>query len=360
MKIAIINRHPEDVVGGSEIQCDNLAMGLAERGHDIAFIAPHGRKGHNYNRNYRVIPVEPNGNSIAKAVVDFAPDIAYWRFNKYYFLRSLKPIADKKIPIIFAGSHISDMVWWSSRENPFKGIKPFLKSIKQGLVNMWNHQAYKYVDGITLNNPDHMNMVPVKHQKLILDGVHLDSVPFSWPRPYVVWIANLKPHKQPEKYVNLARHFSDSGVDFLMVGDIQDPEFEWIRSEHSKLPNFHYLGRKTPQEANGIIASSLALIHTCKPEGFCNVLVQAWLMKKPTVSLAFDPGSYIKDNKLGGYAAGDWNVFTAQLDRLLKDDSERTAAGQRAYDFSVPAFSMEKTIADNENFAMEILTRKKA
>ncbi len=331
------------------MQCDIIAHGLHARGHDVVYIAPNGNGASDYNKNYRVIPVENSASSISDAVIAFAPEIVYWRYNKYHFNRAVKKISASKISVIFAVSHISDTKLWSSRENFFRA--PF-KYLKQGLQNLYNHAGFSNVRGLTVNNSDYLGLLPVNPQSFIANAVTAGIVPFSWPRPFVVWIANIKPHKQPEKFVELAKEFPN--MDFLMVGSMQDESYRWIENE-SGARNFYYLGAKTPEEVNGILAQSLFLIHTCKPEGFCNNMIQAWLQKKPVVTLAFDPAGYIRKHGLGAFAHNDWKVFVEQVDEYLRDPSLREQVGERAQAFAKITFSAEQSVQKLESLMFEIL-----
>lgn len=360
MKIAIVNRHPKDVLGGSEMQCGNIASGLAARGHDVLFIAPAGKDGVDYGTNYTVKPVQSNGESIAAAVLAFNPDIVYWRFNKYYLYKAAKKIAAKNIPIVFAISHIDDTRPFTYRENPRDGFIPLLRSIKQGCVMAANHLGYKFISGVTSNNPDFLNRINVKVQTFVPNSVDVDAVPFSWPRPFVMWVANIKAQKQPEIFINLAKHFAGRGVDFLMVGKIQSQDYKWVEQEPAKVPNFHWLGFKTPQDVNGILAQSLFLVHTCRPEGFPNNFIQAWMQKKPTITYAFDPAGYIEKNNLGFYAKSDWNALVAKVEDYIDHPETREKIGNHAYEFANGNFSLDGTVDTLERFLTQILADKRA
>ncbi len=357
MKIAIVNRHLKDVFGGSEMQCDNIARGLTVRGHEVLYVAPSGHEG-DYGVSYKVVSAENNGNDIAAKVLAFNPDIVYWRFNKYYFYRAARKIAARNIPLVFAISHIDDTLLFSYRDNPRKGLVPFLRCVKQGLTTAANHCGYKYVSGVTSLNPEFLNRVPVKSQIFVPNSVNLATVPFTWPRPFVVWVANIKPQKQPQIYVDLAKQFPDT--DFLMVGTIQSVDYKWISTENSRTPNFHYLGPKTPEEVNGILEQSIMLVHTCKPEGFGNNFLQAWFQKKPTVSFAFDPAGYIAEEQLGGFAGSNWDIFVAHVARYIQDEDQRKQTGLRAYNFAMRNFSLDKTVETLETYLQEILAAKRA
>ncbi len=353
MKVAIVNRHPADVLGGSETQCDNIATGLRERGHDVVYIAPEGKLGRDYQRSYQVIPVTSNAASISRAVINANPDVVYWRLNKFYLYRAARRISEWRIPIIFAISHINDIRRWTYLANPKSGIVQFVKAAKQGLYSSFNYRGYKHVAGVTSLNPDYLGALPVPKQRFVANSVDDSVVDFSWPRPFVAWVANIKPAKRPELYVRLARELAGRGVDFLMVGSIQSKDYEWIRLAPDA-GCFHYLGPKTIQQVNGILARSLFLVHTCEPEGFGNVFIQAWLQRKPTVTLGFDPAGYISEHGLGGTADGNWEVFVGLVADLIENLSMRESIGQRAFAFARQNFSVAKTVEDVEAFMYEV------
>lgn len=353
MKIVFVNRHPDDIVGGSEIQCEALAAKMAQKGYDVTYVAPAGSN-RNYGKNYRVMPVASNAASISKAIIDAKPDIVYWRFNKYYFHLTARKIAKQKIPIVFAVSHVNDTRVWSHRENIRAGFKSALKAIKQGILTTWNHLGFRYVDGITVINPDHLNILPISAQRFVPNAITENLIPFSWPRPYIVWVSNIKPAKRPELFIDLAKTYEQHGIDFLMIGDIQASDYDWIK-DHTKIPsNFHFLGSKSLEEINGIIASALFLVHTCKPEGFGSVFLQAWLQSKATVTYEFDPGHYIQAQGLGGAANNNWNNFTSVVQGLIKNSSLRNDAGARARQFAIKTFSAEESTNKLEKFLLQV------
>ena len=76
MKIAIVNQHPTDMLGGSEIQCDIIARTLVEFGHEVDYIAVGGHDCDAYEVPYRVRPVARQAKAIAEQVIAAKPDDA--------------------------------------------------------------------------------------------------------------------------------------------------------------------------------------------------------------------------------------------------------------------------------------------
>src|SRR5690625_4661652 len=129
-----------------------------------------------------------------------------------------------------------------------------------------------------------------------------------------------------------------------MVGEIQEEEYSWF-AEKSHLPeNVHYLGVKTPEEVNDILYGSELHIHTCFPEGFPNVFIQAWTQETPSVSLGYDPSGYIAKHKMGGYAKNDFNTFVELTDEYLTHSELAKEAGRNARIFTNSMIDTKKSV----------------
>jgi len=184
-------------------------------------------------------------------------------------------------------------------------------------------------------------------------GVLLEAG-FRWSRPYVAWVANLKPAKNPESFIALAKALQDSDVDFLMVGSIQSSDYKYVEQPNLLPPNCIYMGSRSIEEVNGILQDSLFLVHTCEPEGFPNVMIQAWQRETPVVSLYYDPDGIIESQGIG-YLARDEEGLARYSSRLIRDGELRLAMGARASAFAQKEFDLGRNINKLEKFLAEIL-----
>lgn len=355
MRIAVVNKHPDDTLGGSEIQCDLIADSLTDLGHHVSYIAVGGKQA-KYERRYDVRTVARTPGSILSAVLQVQPDIIYWRSCRYQFPEFIKLLLPHDIPLVFAISNRYDIhILESLRVYKNKG-RAMLE-----LFRLWKqHRAMRHVNGVTTLNPDFIHRIPNKQKAVVLNAMvdETEGVRFRWPRRYCVWVANLKEWKRPEAYVELARRLEKIDVDFLMVGKLGH-DYGWLQ-EPNRLPsNLHVLGAKTLSEVNGIIDGSLMLIHTGHAEGFGNVFIQAWMKGKPTLSLGFDPGGYIEKEGLGASAKGDFSLFTSCVQRYIASDLEREAAGTRARQFAASHFTPTRLAQDIEGFLSQVIMSRK-
>lgn len=353
MRIVLVNTHFEDNIGGSQLQCDIIADELHQRGHEVTYLAIDKKS--EYERNYHVIGVARQSKAIAKKLLEIQPDIIYWRFNKKFFYKSIKPAAQAGIKVIFAVSHIKDLqpynVEWQGQLN----ITNFIHFIRKNLLSRVNHLGFKYVDALTVNNDEQIELAKIKIKKYVPNAINSKKTAFNWNRPFVLWVANIKDRKRPELFVELAKHFKAAGVDFLMIGEQSGNQYSWIINQEGTPDHFHYLGPKDVGEVNAALEKSLFLVTTSTAEGFSNNIIQAWLQKKPVVAFEFDPGGMIEENGLGYVTSGNFDLFVKKTGILIQNSNLREQAGEKAYRYATKHFSTTKTVDLIESLMIEVM-----
>lgn len=352
MRVVIVNQHPKDALGGSEIQCDVIARGLVQRGYDAVYVAVKG-KGPYAGIPYKVVPVIESRRAILKTCLHEDPTIVYWRFGKSGFRYAAKMMRRRGLPIVFAISCISDTTVLPPlsrlRCAGARGI------VKRTVISAWNHRGFKWVSGVTSLNPDYVGVVDTPKQTFIPNSMPSDRELFIWPRPYVVWVANIKAHKRPELCVNLAKVLATQGIDVLMIGAIQQNRYQWLWQAKQASSNLHYLGPRTVQQVNGILHGSLALVHTCITEGFGNNFIQAWLQGKPTVSFEFDPGGLIRKKGLGYVSQGDEERFHQQVLDIVNEPERAKRMGLEAQAWALSHHQEEGSVTKLIAFLNDVL-----
>ena len=353
MRIVVVNTHMSDHIGGSQLQCDLIAEGLYSKGHEIIYLAIDKKS--NYKTSYKTVGVERSSEQIANKIIELNPDIVYWRFNKRYIKKTFKKISSHGIKIIFASSNIKDLKAWSEPFPLKKTFSSLRKYFKGNLLSTYNYTGFKYVHGITVNNEEQLNLSPSKKTAYIPNAISTERRSFTWGKPYVLWVANIKKRKRPDLYVKLAEELKEMDVDFLMIGGMADRKFQWIADKDQTPPNLHYLGEVSFEEVNGAIAGSLLLAATSTPEGFSNNIIQSWLQEKPVVAYEFDPGGLIEQNKLGFVAHSDFRIFKRQIVELISNEKKRTKIGAKAKNFASEYFSTEYSVDTLEKFMLELV-----
>lgn len=356
MKILIVNHHPQDVVGGSEIQCDLIAKHLTRSGHNVVYFAVHGKQPH-YESPYKVERGILENGGLKRVLVRHQPDVVYWRFNRRKLLPSVLTCKRMNVKVVFSVSSGSDLIKWSHRMkfdnlSPIEKLKrlyPFLHHIFSTRLHYF---GYYFVDGVIAQLEQQTHTLPVQREVVIHNSVDDAVIPFHWDKPFIAWVGAFKPVKNPEIYVELARHFQHTGVDFLMVGRILG-KYENLLAQPSIPSNLHCLGLKPNHEVNGILQQALFLVQTSDIEGFPNVFIQAWAQGKPTVSLYYDPDNMIRDNNIG-YVSGNFEQLVKDTKALIENKTLRKEMGQRAKMYAKTHFNPEENIRKFEAFFREV------
>lgn len=356
MKILIVNHHPQDIVGGSEIQSDLLARHLHALGHQVVYFAVHGGQ-LRYNAPYIVESGELGQGGLRRALVRYTPDVVYWRFNRRKFLPAVLVCKRLKVKVVFAVSSGSDLLKWSYRGN-FRQLSFFRKLthlypvLRHLLVMRLHYWGYHFVDGVIAQLERQIGYLPVRREVVIPNSVDATSTPFQWEKPFIIWAGSFKSVKNPDLYIELARHFQLSGVDFLMLGQPKAP-YDRLLDGPACPPNLHCLGLRPYPEVNGIIRQALFLVQTSDIEGFPNVFIQAWMQAKPTIGLYYDPDGLVQKHRLG-FISGSMEQLVQNTATLIEDTSLREQIGQRARQYAETRFMPEKNIPKVEAFLQDI------
>ncbi len=133
----------------------------------------------------------------------------------------------------------------------------------------------------------------------------------------VIWIANLKTWKQPEVFIRLANSLSNCpAVRFVMVGAsaVTPDNDHWQRAlmrSINSATNLQYVGQKTQEEVNELLARAHIFVNTSLHEGFPNTFIQAWLRDVAIVSLQVDPDHVLDRDGVGIVARSEAGLDTA-------------------------------------------------
>lgn len=348
LHVAVVNRHPGDTIGGSELQCDLFARGLVERGHRVTYIALHAYatapepKDEPYARVRLDRAASHDAVRIAEAIVASGADVVYWRFGRQLLDGVVARLAraPRRVPLVLAVAHVDDVSRWSSSPIVRGGPRDVAADLRRRLAHRRSWRAFRDVAAVAAQREDFLGRVPVALQRYIPNVVDPTVVPFAWPRPYVAWVASIKPRKRPEQLVPLARALAEHGVDLLVAGRVSDPRYRTLAAHDPTVPNLHPLGPVPPVEAAGLIAGARCLAVTFRPEGLSNAVIQAWWHGVPTVSLDYDPDGAIEGHGLGAACGGDEQRFRTEVVAHARDATLAGPAGERARDYARDRFAL--------------------
>ena len=382
MRILIVNRHIDQTAGGSETQCHEIACALTARGHDVVYAVCCPGETHR-EHPYAVLPLRgPFRAAFRDALLTARPDVVYWRYNKRHLLGSVLDARRAGTAFVFAVSHINDVRPIAVK--PFYGadlgrVRRLLRMLGRARIaaaSTLNHLALGLVDGVVYQhagqipagaNGTHV-VIPNSARPAMAAGHRGSGAPRPGTHggppepsaPFVLWASSIKQSKNPEAFIRLAADLAHTGIEFVMAGHIQDRAYRALLESDGLPRNFRYLGHQPRDALDSLMDRCLLLAHTCAPEGFPNVFIQAWACGKPVASLHFDPGGLLAAHNIGLCAGGDYRAFKADVERLIGDESLRTEIGRRALAFVAEHCDRERNVATLERFFADLLTARAA
>lgn len=371
LHVAVVNRHPSDAVGGSELQCDLFARGLVARGHRVTYVALRSDPdaGATPAIPYTLVQV-PSGDAggpsaIARAVRDAGADVAYWRYGREGLDDVVARLAasPRSVPVVFAVAHVDDVSRWPTGPVDGRALRVVPADVRARLRHRRSWRAFRDVAAIAAQRADFLGRVPttlVPLQEHVPNVVDPTSSSFAWDRPYVAWVGNLKPRKRPEQLRPLAATLAVHGVDLLVAGALQDARYRGLTIPDPASPNLHPLGALAPADASGLIAGARCLAVTARPEGLSNAMIQAWWHGVPTVSLDYDPDDAVAMYGLGAVCDGDEAAFRAAVVAHATRSDVRDPAGGAARRYAHGRFDLDRNVALLEGLLVRTVTGARA
>jgi glycosyltransferase involved in cell wall biosynthesis len=168
----------------------------------------------------------------------------------------------------------------------------------------------------------------------------------------IVWIANIKPLKKPETFMQLAEVLSDiKNIRFIMIGKPAMGKYqEALEYKIAAIKNLRYLGLQTMADVNMILAKAHLLVNTSVYEGFSNTFIQAWIRGVPVVSLTVNPDNLLNKFNIG-YFSGTFDNMVSDVLRLYSNKTLLRKMSQNARNYAIKYHSFEK----NKNQIYKIL-----
>jgi len=353
MKILIImGEHIDKRIGGAEVQVDMLVQYFIKNGHEIIYLFKDEKRRQYYRvgdvsyysvkRAFKGVKLLHylNIRFINKVIRDEKPSIIYQR-GDFHFADIIVRLGKwNKIPVV---SGIS-----MERSCYLEKIQINHKIILS-LLNRWMKKSYYRKSTLVISQTrKQRNLLKRNYcvESIIIPNGHpIPEGPFMKSDPVeIVWVANIKPIKQPLKFIQLANSMKALPIRFIMIGRRDDGLLQKeVEEELSKAKNIDYIGEITLDEANEYIEKATLLVNTSISEGFSNTFIQAWMRETPVVSLNSDPDGVITREKLG-YLSRDIKKMKEDIKHYLNlKEKEKSIFRKRVREFANTNYNIEKT-----------------
>jgi glycosyltransferase involved in cell wall biosynthesis len=350
-------------ISGSAVQIYYIAQTLSRRGHNILVILTTGKtpptkpdlpikflRGNKHKRLLERLNGKKNRKMIRNAS-EFKPDYVYQRGKLPETVIAHKIAKQSGARFIWASNSDKSGERWKYVRSQWskKSLKRFLTLFEAFCTDVHIQSAMKNADLVLAQT--------VHQQKELLNNYGIQAIRFQSGHPIpsirikktnkipvVLWVANLTPIKRPLLFARLAEESVHLRAKFVMVGHARETGISAkIKDYAEKLPNFEYLGGASLQDINRIMQKADIFTLSSTHEGIANTFIQACINALPTISLGHEPEDWISKYQLGAIVS-DYNEWKITMHQFIIDKKSRQNAGQKAYDFALQNFDIEKLV----------------
>jgi glycosyltransferase involved in cell wall biosynthesis len=322
--------HPQ--AGGSEYVVDELAKGMAERGHDVVLLAGSPNTNHPYE-------TWPTGGTYVQYLR------APFAFHRH--VRSADVIVDvengipffaplwTRTPTICLVHHVHTEQWGMQFPSPIAAVGRTLEG--RLMPRVYRRSSYVSVSPSTTRSliglgVDEANITTIEMGAAPVLATGTRSV-----EPRFLVLGRLVPHKRVELAVRLwPKVRAVTGGTLVIAGD--GPEIDRLRALTS--PGVEFTGFISEERKAAELGAAWLLIHPAHHEGWGTVVIEAAAAGVPTVGFDVEGVRDSVKADVTGLLADDDASFVDAWIRLATDDTLRStmseAARQRANSFTWP------------------------
>ena len=321
-------------VGGAEVQQVAIATELVRRGYRVSMLSlDYGQREGELVRGIRLLKMcTPNGGwpgvrylyprltSLWGAMRRAAADVYYQRSSGAAtgFVAAFTRRHD--LVSIFAGAHDSD----------FEPALPLIRYARDRMLYRWGLRHVSRVVAQTERQQQRCLEV-FGREAMRIDSCYAHRGAPAQHDGVILWVATIKPSKQPELLVELAARLPQ--YRFRMVGGPESgaaAQELWrrLQARAAELPNLELTGFVAFADVEPYFDGASLFVNTSSGEGFPNTFLQAWSRGMPTVSF-FDAGATV-DGVGVGRVAGSVGEMALAVQSLKCDRDAWNDAGSRA------------------------------
>lgn len=346
--------HFEQAIGGAELQINYLikyakykyeihyifcSTGITINNEDKIILHPIKRK------KYKLIGqawfmYEREINSLLHLI---KPDVIYTRLGSSWIYFAEKYAENHNILHVHAIALDYDLL-----RKVFSRFYPLGEPIENYLINKGINKGNKFIS----QNNFQKNALLSRYNKdslLVKQMTPLCDVKKDWNKSLdkitIVWVANLKPTKRPELFIQLCSELVDvsSSVRCIMAGASNNLYTELLNKALKDYSFFSYIGQVSQDKVFDLFDEAYILVNTSIYEGFSNTYVQAWMRGCIVMALESNPDNIITDNNIG-YVNGSVQAIADKIKYFIDNKGELLQMCKAAHDYAVENHSLENNI----------------
>lgn len=338
-------------IGGAEYQAYLIAKEIINKGHVVHYIFLSNCKPiKNDLKNCKLYPIKRINHTsrsglelpfyylkITKIIKKINPDVIYTRGRSAVSIICGLFSKINKVKAVYHISHDHNLIDpkfnFSLNEIiklPERKSFPLVLKYFDKIIAQTHFQAIQLYKNYSLESLIIPNGHPIANIKKLSKSTN---------KIIVLWIANLKPVKQPEIFIRLAKILGQNDkCFFIMIGKhFKNHKIQRLNDYNSDY--LKYVGQISNEEVNELLNKGHILVNTSIAEGFSNTFIQAWMRRVPVISLHSDPDNAIKSNGLG-FVSNSFDQLLIDVKRLMTDHKLREIMGKKAQKYALENYSL--------------------
>jgi glycosyltransferase involved in cell wall biosynthesis len=332
---------------GSERQTALLARQLAARGHDVSLVVTGLPGDVRLVDGVRVVPAwDPRrGIRFVRAVAYRYPrlyrvlraqhaDVYYARGAGFYTPFVVRAARDERARSLLALASDRDL-YRSSSATLFavrsSRLSPLVARLAHAAYRYWALPAASCV--VVQNREQAAACSALRLRNSVLPSIVVPppaELTEAEPERDAIWAGNVhdgRRSKGLEALAGLAQKLPD--VSFTVAGTLEGESHRAAIELLRSLANVRLTGELGHAETQRAIAAHRLVLNTSPSEGFSNVMLEAWALGRPCVTLAVNPSGLLTGDHLGVCAGGDLGTMATAVTALLAEPAVRAAMGER-------------------------------
>jgi glycosyltransferase involved in cell wall biosynthesis len=299
----LAEQYKNERIGGEEVQHALLAKALVAAGHEVRLIV--GDFGQEDGAKFEgVTTLKTYAENEGLPVVRFLyPRL--WRF--WQALKRANPDVvyvscagmEVGIAALFCKKYAKRLVFRAASDADCDPAKLLIRYQRDKWLY---HYGVRHADAILVQTSYQQNLLQANFNRPSTVAAMLVEQAATL-RPVadiaVLWVANLRHVKRPDRVLELAKLLPD--ITFHMAGGTYPAEpglFDQIKRQAASLPNLVFHGPIAYRDIGKLFDRCKIFINTSELEGFPNTFLQSWIRGIPVLA-TFDPDQIIAKSKLG-------------------------------------------------------------
>jgi glycosyltransferase involved in cell wall biosynthesis len=355
MKLAImLPTYFEEMIGGSEYQSYLLAKAASEVGHEVHYVFTAKQDQYENPLGIHLHPIPRRtisrrfgrtwwlySPSIRRILKEIQPDAIYVRSGVAWAGTAARYAKQNGCRSVWHVASSADVIPRPVRSLLIRPLEIIEERAIEYAIKHSTHvvaQAQFQAD-LLMGHYGRLAEVIMNKQPEPTEDIDKNG-PFT-----IIWVANIKPLKQPEMFIRLAREFAGNAeVRFVIIGRPSRGKYqEGLDAEMADLANLTYLREQPIEEVNRILARAHVFVNTSTYEGLPNTFVQSWMREVPVVSMLLDPDNLLTTRRIG-FFSGSFARMVRDVRTLVENPALRDEMGRRAREYALGHHSLKKNM----------------